>query len=252
MRTLERCGMMAILGVALLAGEGGAARTKPTATAADTTCKSLRVIVRDGETGDVIRDAYAFLALPKWEDPYWWHRYQATPTLFSNLPVGYAEFRVIAMCHRAATVSKTILAVAVDSVEVTLQPAPCWTLPSSPEEEVADWMLDSLPPIPTPEPWSDSARGSALGQKTGSLLVLVEDGEDEKPLYGANVVVLETRIGGISDRSGFTVVTGVTPGIIRLRTLAPGYLSRVDSLVVKERNGQVYKIRLARNRDARR
>jgi hypothetical protein len=92
----------------LVGGTTEAGRKKASAVPADTTCKSLVLIVRDAETGELVRDPYAFLAHPKWEDPYYWHRFQVTPTVFANLPTGYTEFRVIDWCHKATTVSRTL------------------------------------------------------------------------------------------------------------------------------------------------
>ena len=86
-----------------------------------------------------------------------------------------------------------------------------------------------------------------VAQHTGTVRGVIVDRDTQGPLAGANVVVIEQRLGGIAGEDGRFVVTDVPVGVHRVQVSMIGYgtLMRTD-VVVRSNRATAVEIELAR------
>ncbi|RMF58054.1 MAG: TonB-dependent receptor [Calditrichaeota bacterium] len=70
--------------------------------------------------------------------------------------------------------------------------------------------------------------------QTGTIRGIVRDAEDEFPLAGANVTIVELNAGTISDEDGLFVLPAVPPGKYTLRVTFLGYVEVEEPIEVSE------------------
>lgn len=73
----------------------------------------------------------------------------------------------------------------------------------------------------------------AFAEKHGRISGRVVDSSDNTPIFCANIVILDERIGGVTLKDGSYLLTGIPVGMCTVKALFDGYESQtIDSVIV--------------------
>ncbi len=104
--------------------------------------------------------------------------------------------------------------------------------------------------IDEPRAFNDSTVVVLPTQTHGVVRGFVRDVETNEPVVYANVLVVGTTLGSLSLRTGEFAISGVTPGIHKVRAMGMGYkTAQVDSVVVKAGSETQVSFALTQNPD---
>jgi len=91
-------------------------------------------------------------------------------------------------------------------------------------------------------------RGEERGPRTGCLFVQVCEFATNKPVAYANVFAIGRKTGGLSDTLGRCSVCMLAEGTVAIRTSAPGFYPRLDTVAVHRNRTDTLRVRLRRVR----